>query len=501
MYTPDWVWLIFISAFGACVGSFLNVVIYRLPAGQSLIHPPSQCPHCGKKLAVYDNVPVLGWIWLRGKCRYCKAPISVQYPLVEAATALLFGGMFALFYMTDFRQPFAFAGFGSTWPLFVVWCVALACLFAATVIDARLFIIPLEIPWTMTAVALVVLPVGAWLSSDFTSFGPGLGVQPFTPRTGHIGALAAWGGAIGLVLAIVLLKLGVLPDSFEGEDLDGFEMPVDADAESKPSAPLMNRVMAVLSPLGFVAGLTLSGLMGWGEGMLPGRLHVLVFGALSYLALRVPVFIWQLTRKTSEEPGADHDEDEEDIPPLKHPRKVALRELMFVGFPLVGMLAGVYLANHRVTEPLSHTGWYDVLAGVVMGYLVGGGIIWMIRIFGTLGFNKEAMGLGDIHLLAGIGAVIGAWESVFLCFFVAPFLGLGLVVMSMDSAALLRKPSRHIPYGPYLAGAAVLAMFLGIQRLDLVDILAGFAGSGAGGAPGASPVVPQTFPNNPPFVP
>lgn len=499
MYTPDWVWLIFISAFGACVGSFLNVVIYRLPAGLSLVHPPSRCPYCESKLAAYDNVPILGWLWLRGKCRKCKAPISIQYPLVEAATAILFGGMFALFYMTDFRPPFAFAGLETTWPLFLVWCIAVACLFAATVIDSRLFIIPLEIPWTMTAVALVVLPVGAWLTPELTSFGPGIEVQPFTPRTGHIGALAAWGGAIGLVIAIVLLRLGIVPDSFEGEDMDGYELPEDEGKDKVPAVPLINRVMAVLSPLGFVAGITLSGLLGWGDGLLPGHLHVLIFGALGYLALRLPVLIWQLARKKTGEPGPAQDEDDQDeIPPLKHPRKVALRELMFVGFPLVGMLAGIYLANRSIPDPLSNAGWYDVLAGVVLGYLVGGGIIWMIRIFGTLGFNKEAMGLGDIHLLAGIGAVLGAWESVFLCFFVAPFLGLGLVVMSMDSAALLKKPSRHIPYGPYLAGAAVLAMFLGIERLDLADILLGFTGGNAGGN---SPALTPTFPNNPPYVP
>lgn len=501
MVTPDWLWLIFITMFGACVGSFLNVVIYRLPAGISIVHPPSRCPHCEHKLAAYDNVPVLGWLWLLGKCRSCKAPISIQYPLVEAATAIMFGGMFALFYMTDFRPPFAFAGLESTWPLFLVWCIALACLFAATVIDARLFIIPLEIPWTMTAVALVVLPLGAYLSSEFMSFGTALRVQPFTPRTGHVGALAAWGGAIGLILAIVLLRLGVLPDSFEGEDLDGYEVGGDEGDDKQqagPALPLINRVMAVLSPLGFIAGITLSGLLGWGEGLTPGHFHVLIFGVLGYLALRVPVLIWQLTRKKTTGPDqGPHDEEEDEIPPLNNPRRVALRELMFVGFPLVGMLTGIYLANHTLDQPLSNAGWYDALAGVVLGFLVGGGVIWMIRIFGTLGFNKEAMGLGDIHLLAGIGACIGAWESVFLCFFIAPFLGLGLVVMSMDSAALLRRPSRHIPYGPYLAGAAVLLMFLGIGRVDLAQIMDSFTGSG--GIPTAAD--PSTFGNSPPFVP
>jgi leader peptidase (prepilin peptidase)/N-methyltransferase len=80
----------FVFTFGAAIGSFLNVVIYRLPAGLSLLKPPSRCPHCWHKLGKAENVPVFGWLWLRGRCRWCQAPISVRYPLVEAGTGLLF---------------------------------------------------------------------------------------------------------------------------------------------------------------------------------------------------------------------------------------------------------------------------------------------------------------------------------------------------------------------------------------------------------------------------
>ena len=74
---------------GAIVGSFLNVVAYRLPRGESLSHPPSRCPQCGTPIKPYDNVPVLSWLVLRGRCRACGAPISARYPLVEAVTGLL----------------------------------------------------------------------------------------------------------------------------------------------------------------------------------------------------------------------------------------------------------------------------------------------------------------------------------------------------------------------------------------------------------------------------
>lgn len=76
--------------FGACIGSFINVVVYRLPAGLSLLHPPSRCPHCLTRLQAKDNIPILGWLFLRGKCRYCGAPISWRYPAIELVTALLF---------------------------------------------------------------------------------------------------------------------------------------------------------------------------------------------------------------------------------------------------------------------------------------------------------------------------------------------------------------------------------------------------------------------------
>ncbi len=77
------------AIFGAIVGSFLNVVAYRLPRGESLLHPPSACPSCGTPIKPYDNVPVLGWLWLRGRCRSCGAHISAQYPIVEALTGVL----------------------------------------------------------------------------------------------------------------------------------------------------------------------------------------------------------------------------------------------------------------------------------------------------------------------------------------------------------------------------------------------------------------------------
>ena len=79
-----------VALLGLAIGSFLNVVIYRVPRGESLVSPASQCPSCGAAIRARHNVPVFGWLWLRGRCADCRAPISFRYPLVELGTGLLF---------------------------------------------------------------------------------------------------------------------------------------------------------------------------------------------------------------------------------------------------------------------------------------------------------------------------------------------------------------------------------------------------------------------------
>jgi leader peptidase (prepilin peptidase) / N-methyltransferase len=86
-----WLMIAWLCLMGGAIGSFLNVVVYRLPLGISLVHPPSHCPACKQPIRWFDNVPVLGWIVLGGRCRNCRSRISIRYPLVEALTAAMFG--------------------------------------------------------------------------------------------------------------------------------------------------------------------------------------------------------------------------------------------------------------------------------------------------------------------------------------------------------------------------------------------------------------------------
>ena len=203
------VYLIFFLMLGACVGSFLNVVVWRLPREESLVTPPSRCPKCGTKLAWYDNVPVLGWLWLRGRCRYCALPISPRYPIVEAVTGLLFAFYYYLFFISQMgpcagRELFI----AMDWPIFGLYLFALAALLASSLIDAELFIIPPEIPWLMALVGIVVHAIVDR---------PGLpGALNATPA---VAALSA-GAAGGLILSNILFRVKLIPLSFpQGEPL------------------------------------------------------------------------------------------------------------------------------------------------------------------------------------------------------------------------------------------------------------------------------------------
>jgi len=116
-----------VGLFGLIAGSFLNVVIYRIPRKESIVFPPSHCPQCQEPIKALDNIPVLSFALLGGKCRHCASPISWQYPLIELAASLLGIGLFILYGPT--------VGFVSDYSLALI-------LLAAAVIDARYMIIP-----------------------------------------------------------------------------------------------------------------------------------------------------------------------------------------------------------------------------------------------------------------------------------------------------------------------------------------------------------------------
>jgi leader peptidase (prepilin peptidase)/N-methyltransferase len=154
----------FAIVLGLVVGSFLNVCILRIPAGESIVRPVSHCPKCGKPIAPYDNVPVLSWLVLRGRCRNCKTPISALYPAVE----LLVGALFAACALA----------FGPTLAC-VKWAVFCALLVVLAVTDLRERILPDKVNLTGGILGLVwsgVVLVGdgtsLWLSNRMFEFPP-----------------------------------------------------------------------------------------------------------------------------------------------------------------------------------------------------------------------------------------------------------------------------------------------------------------------------------------
>lgn len=132
--------LAFVVALGAVLGSFLNVVIHRLPHGESIVFPNSRCPQCQTAIRAYDNVPVLAYLWLGGKCRACRAKISPRYPLVEALTAALF----ALVFLHD--------GLTLALPFDLIF---VAAIIALIFIDAEHMILPNAITYPGVVFALI----------------------------------------------------------------------------------------------------------------------------------------------------------------------------------------------------------------------------------------------------------------------------------------------------------------------------------------------------------
>jgi leader peptidase (prepilin peptidase)/N-methyltransferase len=282
----------FVFALGAAVGSFLNVCIWRLPTDRSLMWPGSHCPRCLRPIRWYDNIPLVSYLVLRGRCRFCRAPIAARYPLVEGVTALAF---LALYLWEIVIEPQTAPGanafyrtpYGPDYWLLAAHLYVLASLIAGSIIDLEHQILPDEI----TKTGLVV----------------GLAASAFVP------ALHAHEGRM----------LGI-------EWLDG---------------------------------------LGWG----------------------------------------------------------------------------------------------------VIGAAVGSGLTYGMAVLGKRLFRKDAMGFGDVKLMAMLGAFFG-WDGAVLIFFIGPFFGLAIGIF-----LALKRGTRVIPYGPFLAMAAVCVMLF---RSQIVNWLTTFGTAG-----------------------
>ena len=146
----------FCALMGLVVGSFLNVVIYRVPAHLSIVRPRSACPNCKAPIKDRDNIPVISWLLLRGRCRACGTPISARYPLVEATTALLFAGLALRF------------GKSAALPAYMV---LIAGLFALAMIDFDCRLLPKRIVYPLLAMVGALLVVASAVTGHWRALG------------------------------------------------------------------------------------------------------------------------------------------------------------------------------------------------------------------------------------------------------------------------------------------------------------------------------------------
>ncbi len=168
-----WIPSIVAGLFGLLFGSFLNVCSLRWPVDESVVSPGSRCPRCLEPVRWYDNVPVLSWIILRGRCRFCSEPVSIQYPLVELATGLMWAGVFAV------HGPTGEALRGA---------VFLTILFGISISDARFYIIPdqFSVGGAVLGFALSFMPGGLGWVESIVGAAVGYGVLFF------VGVVGTW---------------------------------------------------------------------------------------------------------------------------------------------------------------------------------------------------------------------------------------------------------------------------------------------------------------------
>ena len=339
-------------ALGACVGSFLNVVVWRLPRGESLVTPPSHCPKCNTPLAWYDNVPVFGWIFLKGKCRYCREPISARYPIIEAIT----GGLFILYYILFFilhrglsctanELMRAQINFVNNWPMYLLYMWLISALLASSLIDAELYIIE---PWVVWVTACIAILFHAILDRNMMAGT----LSDLAPAS----AALAVGAGVGWLISGLLWLGGKLPVSFPlGEPILEAQRD-EIEAEIRQAKKRGETVEPLPPP--------------YKRNQIRAEMR------------KEMLFL---------------------MPPLVLGGLMVL--LTMPGKPLAGVWAQAYRYD-----------WLRGLLGAMLGGMVGGFTVWITRILGTIGFGRVAMGRGDADLMFAIGAVLGAGPAVIAFF-------------------------------------------------------------------------------------
>lgn len=437
---------LFVWTLGLCVGSFLNVVIYRLPAGLSVAEPRwSFCPQCGTPIRWFDNIPILGWLVLRGRCRTCRAFISPQYPLVEALTGLAFVLLYHLLFVDQARAGVS-ANLPRDLPLLLAWLTLAAALVACSAMDIATYTVDVRL--TELAAGAGVLLGALWPR------GPIAAIEASSPYVA--------GAAAAFLVSLVMLWWSVwrpgAAHGADGPEATVADEPPSAADEPQPCAGTPARrwptVLAVLALL-----LCALGLIGHSAALLPPLDRWLLPAA----AITLMFLLTALAGSRQREADADVADAIQREQPIA--RYVILSELLWLAPMIVTGTMVVLLALYvptvegawRRAASWSPGGGFFPLAGAplaMFGAVIGAAAGWLLRIVFTLILGREAFGLGDIYILAAIGAAAG-WDIAVIGLLLSTGIAmLGLVV------GLATKSAAVIPFGPWLSLGCITALWL-----------------------------------------
>jgi len=457
-------WLGFWLAVGLAIGSFLNVVIYRIPRDKSLRSPLfSACPSCNKRIVWYDNIPVWSYVMLRGRCRHCSVPIPVRYIVVELTMAIIVLALLDGFFISESRVGLRSGLVSLTdqlaydWPILLAHILLFGCLLALSVIDLEHYWIDIRFTNIVTIAAFVLHVL--WTPRHSSAW----------PRPNDSTAIVCLFTAAGLLLTwIVLVCQPHVDPEDTGEEAvtDQVDHPVPVAARSNALPPSLRAprrtaawitagTLVVLLVLMFLDSAKVADLKHAGRGLL---VCALLFGLI--------VSESAVARESDDAIVSAIDEERHEA------RGMVLAELSLLLPALVFALVGLWVAKSgggiaagltaALHDPV-HVGgttmfnqWLPLrgLATAVSGYVIGGALGWTVRIGFTLVFGKEAFGSGDIHMMAAAGAVAG-WPVVLLGFFIT----CGLALLGW-LATLPFKKTHALPLGPWLAlGFMVVALF------------------------------------------
>lgn len=401
----------FVFVFGCCVGSFLNVVIWRVPLGESIVTAPSHCPKCQAHIPWYLNVPILAWLALRGKCRSCKAPISARYPLVEALTGVLFLLVWwRAWYLYDTSTgPEAMAKqYLGAWPLakLLLNLYLVSMLVAVTYIDFDTMEIPEGINYT-TLVIGVTLAV--FVPTAFELSGPPMHIDALR----HLPVLQSFGALLVLLWpeVLTLLRPWSILNSFLGVVFGGGFLWLLLEAGKRYMGQKHYRVyepvILRLTPKGYDNGI--DGEQLW-EDVFTRETDVLEITG------EVTAVQWAHKGKTLQfQPSFN----------LNEPMELACNgDYVMFGDDVVG-LQHIKELHVRTSE------WIQ---------------------------PREVFGFGDVMLLGAMGACMGPGAMIFVLVLSSVLGAIGGVSMALLGSTRLY---RHIPFGPYIAAAGVLYILLG----------------------------------------